>query len=77
MAYLVPALALSDLHLQQADLVLGLLKLLHTLACSAIELTEATLLLFNQPLEYRGRHVCAGQLNKIINTFSAHENMTE
>lgn len=52
--YLVPGLALSDLGLQRADLVLGLLQLADTLTRSALVLTELTLLLIDQPLKHTG-----------------------
>lgn len=53
--YLVPGLARSDLGLQRADLVLGLLQLADTLTCSALVLAELTLLLIDQPLKHTRR----------------------
>lgn len=52
--YLVPGLACSDLGLQRADLVLGLLQLADTLTRSALVLAELTLLLIDQPLKHTG-----------------------
>lgn len=52
--YLVPGLALSDLGLERADLVLGLLQLTDTLSSSTLILTELALLLINQPLKDTG-----------------------
>lgn len=53
--YLVPGLARSDLGLQRADLVLGLLQLADTLTRSALVLAELTLLLIDQPLKHTRR----------------------
>lgn len=52
--HLVPGLARSDLGLQRADLVLGLLQLADTLTRSALVLAELTLLLIDQPLKHTG-----------------------
>lgn len=52
--YLVPGLAVSDLGLERADLVPGLLQLTDTLTCSTVILTELDLLLINQPLTDTG-----------------------
>lgn len=50
-SYLVPGLALSDLGLEQADLVLGLLQLADTMTCIAVVAAELALLLINPPLK--------------------------
>ncbi len=50
--YLVAVLTLSDLGLQRADLLLSFLQLTDTLTCSTLVVTEATLLLIDQPLKH-------------------------
>ena len=55
--YLVPGLAGSDLGLQGADLVLGLLQLSNTLTSSTLVLTELTLLLVNHSLKTSRNHI--------------------